>query len=205
LRAGEAMPHLSFATLAHTRHGNTLMVAGAMLALGVVAGATMRSSLMPKATAPVELAHAATNEPAPSATPMTRRLDPSLVYPPRCCASSTATRSRRGCGCGRGSTLTPRCGCAASMRRSCMRVATTSASRRKRHARPCRRFWPKAVSPFRRSASTNTTAGGGVAGAEADVYRVTPPTCRRRRSHHPANLPRKPVRGGTRPALATGR
>jgi len=116
------MPHLSFATLAHTRHGNTLMVAGAMLALGVVAGATMRSSLMPKATAPVELAHAATNEPAPSATPMTRRLDPSLVYPPRCCASSTATRSRRGCGCGRGSTLTPRCGCAASMRRSCMRV-----------------------------------------------------------------------------------
>jgi endonuclease YncB( thermonuclease family) len=75
------MPHLSFATLAHTRHGNTLMVAGAMLALGVVAGATMRSSLMPKATAPVELAHAATNEPAPSATPMTRRLDPSLVYP----------------------------------------------------------------------------------------------------------------------------
>jgi endonuclease YncB( thermonuclease family) len=75
------MHHLSFTALAHTRHGNTLMVAGTMLALGIVAGATMRPSLMPKAVAPVELAHAATNEPAPSATPISRRLDPSLAYP----------------------------------------------------------------------------------------------------------------------------
>src|SRR5580700_8612264 len=79
LRAGRAMHHPSFAALAHTRHGNALIVAGAMLALGLVVGAAVRPSLMTKPT--IELAHAATNEPVPLATPMARRLDPSLVYP----------------------------------------------------------------------------------------------------------------------------
>jgi endonuclease YncB( thermonuclease family) len=79
MRASTAMRHLSFAALAHTRHGNTLMAAGAMLALGVLAGAAMRPALMPKA--PVELAHAATTEAAPSSPPLSRRLDASLVYP----------------------------------------------------------------------------------------------------------------------------
>jgi endonuclease YncB( thermonuclease family) len=73
------MHHPSFAALAHTRHGNTPIVAGAMLALGLVVGAAVRPSLMMKPA--IELAHAATNEPAPSAAPMSRRLDPSLVYP----------------------------------------------------------------------------------------------------------------------------
>jgi endonuclease YncB( thermonuclease family) len=75
------MRQVSFATLAYTRHGSTLMLAGAMLALGVAVGAAVRPSLTTKAAAPIELAHAAANEPSPLATPMARRLNPSLVYP----------------------------------------------------------------------------------------------------------------------------
>ena len=75
--------HLSFAALAHTRRGNVLVVAGAMFALGLVAGATVRPSLTPQVTAPVEpaLAAARGDELPQSAVPIPRRLDPRLVYP----------------------------------------------------------------------------------------------------------------------------
>jgi endonuclease YncB( thermonuclease family) len=56
-----------------------LIMAGAMLALGVAVGTAVRPSLTMKPT--VELAHTAANEPAASATPISQRLNPSLAYP----------------------------------------------------------------------------------------------------------------------------
>jgi len=79
--------HLSFAALAHTRRGNVLVVASAMFALGLVAGATVGPSLAP-AVAPVmapalppSLAAARGGELPQSAVPSSQRLDPRLVYP----------------------------------------------------------------------------------------------------------------------------
>jgi endonuclease YncB( thermonuclease family) len=71
------MRHLSSAALAHPHHGNTLMVAGAMLALGVFVGAAVRPALTPQAAAPVELARAAAFPVAPTAL----KLDPQHSYP----------------------------------------------------------------------------------------------------------------------------
>jgi endonuclease YncB( thermonuclease family) len=70
------MRHLSFSALAHTHGGNTLMVAGAMLALGVLVGAAVRPALTPQAAAPVELTRA-TSPVAPTAL----KLDPQHSYP----------------------------------------------------------------------------------------------------------------------------
>jgi endonuclease YncB( thermonuclease family) len=71
------MRHLSFSALAHTHGGNTLMVAGAMLALGVLVGAAVRPALTPQAAAPVELTRAA----APTVAPTALKLDPQHSYP----------------------------------------------------------------------------------------------------------------------------
>jgi endonuclease YncB( thermonuclease family) len=71
------MRHLSFSALAHTHGGNTLMVAGAMLALGVLVGAAVRPAMAPQAAAPVELARAAVSAVAPTAL----KLDPQHSYP----------------------------------------------------------------------------------------------------------------------------
>jgi len=75
--------HLSFAALAHTRRGNVLVAAGAIFALGMVAGATVRPSLTAQVAAPVERALAAARggESPQSAVPSSQRLDPRLVYP----------------------------------------------------------------------------------------------------------------------------
>jgi endonuclease YncB( thermonuclease family) len=75
--------HLSFSALAYTRRGNVLIVAGAMFALGIAAGAAVRPSLTPQLTAPVEaaLAAAPSNAPTPADMPIAHRLDPGLVYP----------------------------------------------------------------------------------------------------------------------------
>jgi endonuclease YncB( thermonuclease family) len=75
--------HLSFSALAHPRRGNVLIVAGAMFALGIAAGAAVRPSLTPQLTAPVEaaLAAAPSNAPTPADMPIAHRLDPAIIYP----------------------------------------------------------------------------------------------------------------------------
>jgi endonuclease YncB( thermonuclease family) len=63
------MRHLSFSAFANTRRGHMLMAAGAMLALGVIAGTALQPSLRPP--------HAA----APALFAATQRLDPRFSYP----------------------------------------------------------------------------------------------------------------------------
>jgi len=84
LRAAAVRHHFAFPALANARHGNVLVVAGAMFALGLAAGATLRPSLTRQVSPPVEPALAAAHdgEPAlPPSTQLSHRLDPSLVYP----------------------------------------------------------------------------------------------------------------------------
>jgi len=74
------MRHLSFSAFAHTRRGHTLMAAGAMLAIGVIAGAAVQPvpSLRPHHRgAP---AYAARGVTAPFVPIGTQRLDPQFVY-----------------------------------------------------------------------------------------------------------------------------
>jgi endonuclease YncB( thermonuclease family) len=65
------MRHLSFSAFAHTRRGHTLMAVGAMLALGVIAGAALKPSLRPPRAA----------APALFAATAAQRFDPRLSYP----------------------------------------------------------------------------------------------------------------------------
>jgi endonuclease YncB( thermonuclease family) len=75
--------HRSFAALAQSRRGGVPIFAAVIFALGVMAGATIGPALTPRTAAPVGAALAAAQggQPAPSAAPMSRRLDPRLVYP----------------------------------------------------------------------------------------------------------------------------
>jgi endonuclease YncB( thermonuclease family) len=81
--------HFAFSALANARHGNALVLAGAMFALGLAAGAAVRPAVAPQSftqhvSAPVAPALAAAHdgEPVlPPSTPLSHRLDPSLVYP----------------------------------------------------------------------------------------------------------------------------
>ncbi len=72
-----------FAALAQPRRGNALMLAAALFALGLAAGAALRPSLLTHEATPVESALAAANtaEPPPADIPIAHRLDPSIVYP----------------------------------------------------------------------------------------------------------------------------
>src|SRR5579863_4445523 len=72
-----------FAALAQPRCGNALMIAAAMFALGLAAGAALRPSLSARDATPVEAAIAAPNaaEPPFADIPLAHRLDPSIVYP----------------------------------------------------------------------------------------------------------------------------
>jgi endonuclease YncB( thermonuclease family) len=86
--AGHMRRHVPFSALAQPRRGNVLAVAGAMFAIGLVAGAMVRPPLTPQlftqhGAAPVEPAFAAVSgsEPAASDTPLAHRLDPNIVYP----------------------------------------------------------------------------------------------------------------------------
>jgi micrococcal nuclease len=75
--------HLSFAALSRGSRGGLSIVAGAIFALGVLAGAAVQPSLMRRAAAPVETALAAVpaDLPTPTASPASLRLDPRLAYP----------------------------------------------------------------------------------------------------------------------------
>jgi endonuclease YncB( thermonuclease family) len=77
------MRHLSFGVLAYSRRGNALIVACALFALGLALGATVRPSLSPHVSAPIEPALVATasGAPAPSDIPIAHRLDPAMIYP----------------------------------------------------------------------------------------------------------------------------
>src|SRR5579862_1645501 len=72
-----------FAVLAQPRRGNALMIAAAMFAFGLAAGALVRPSLSAHEATPVEAAMAAVSgaEPPPPDIPIAHRLDPSIVYP----------------------------------------------------------------------------------------------------------------------------
>jgi endonuclease YncB( thermonuclease family) len=72
-----------FAALAQPRRGNALMIAAAMFALGLAAGAALRPSLSAHDVTPVEPALAAASgaEPPPPDIPLAHRLDPAIVYP----------------------------------------------------------------------------------------------------------------------------
>jgi endonuclease YncB( thermonuclease family) len=71
------------AALAQPRRGNILVIAGAMFAIGLAAGAVVRASLTPPGAVTIEPALAAVSsiEPAPSDTPLAHWLDPNIVYP----------------------------------------------------------------------------------------------------------------------------
>ena len=77
----------SSAGLAHPHRGNVLVLAGAIFALGVLAGATVRSSVTPQMAAPVAPARADTPSRQRSLAPPSptvssaQRLDPQFVYP----------------------------------------------------------------------------------------------------------------------------
>ncbi len=77
----------SSAGLAHPHRGNVLVLAGAIFALGVLAGATVRSSVTPQMAAPVAPALADTPSRQRSLAPPSptvssaQRLDPQFVYP----------------------------------------------------------------------------------------------------------------------------
>jgi endonuclease YncB( thermonuclease family) len=80
--------YFPFAALAQPRRANPLILAAAMFALGLAAGALMRPSLsaqlfMQHGAAPAELALAAVSasEPVTTDIPIARRLDPRIVYP----------------------------------------------------------------------------------------------------------------------------
>jgi endonuclease YncB( thermonuclease family) len=76
--------HLSFAALAHARRGGVLVAAGAMFALGLVAGVTVKPALTTHVATPVEpaLAAAPGSEPPQFAvTTNSRVLQMGLVYP----------------------------------------------------------------------------------------------------------------------------
>jgi len=75
--------HFAFAALLEPRRGSVLMLAGAMFAAGLTAGALLRPRLGPDDATPVAPALAAINAGVPdsAATPLAKRLDPSLIYP----------------------------------------------------------------------------------------------------------------------------
>ena len=77
------MRHPSFAIFANARRGNPLILAAALFALGLAAGATVRPAMTIPGAASVEPALAAVgaSEPAPVDIPLAHRLDPSIVYP----------------------------------------------------------------------------------------------------------------------------
>jgi endonuclease YncB( thermonuclease family) len=74
--------YFPFAALAQPRRANPLILAAAMFALGLAAGAMVRPALTPSGAA-VEPALAAVSgaEPTPADIPIAHRLDPSIVYP----------------------------------------------------------------------------------------------------------------------------
>ena len=74
------MRHLSFSAFAHTRHGHTLMAAGAMLALGVIAGAAVQPVPLLRPSHRGSPAFAAHSTTAPFVMVGAQRLDPQLVY-----------------------------------------------------------------------------------------------------------------------------
>jgi endonuclease YncB( thermonuclease family) len=72
--------NFSFASFTRSQHGNVLMGAGAMFALGLFAGGMLRPS--PPSAAPVETAQAApADRPARVDMPIGHRLDPAIAYP----------------------------------------------------------------------------------------------------------------------------
>jgi len=77
------MRHPAFSAFAPSRHGNVLLAAAAMFALGVVAGAMLKQPFTAQTTAPVQPALAAlpSIEPPRSEAPIAKRLDPNIVYP----------------------------------------------------------------------------------------------------------------------------
>jgi len=72
--------HPSFAGFAHPHRGNVLVLATAMFALGVVAGATVGSPLKSRLAVPPALP-IIQSEPRPAAAASAPRLDPRLNYP----------------------------------------------------------------------------------------------------------------------------
>jgi len=76
------MRHLFFTALAHSRRGNGVIVAAAIFALGLAAGAMVRPAAAPL-PAPIEpaLAAAAVSAPAAPTMPIAHRLDSAPVYP----------------------------------------------------------------------------------------------------------------------------
>ncbi len=68
--------------LTNPRRANPLILAAALFAIGLAAGAAMRSSLVSRVAAPVAPAFAAASpEQTPADIPLAHRLDPSIVYP----------------------------------------------------------------------------------------------------------------------------
>jgi len=82
MRAGVTNPR-SFATLADSRQGGLVILAFAIFALGVVAGATIRPSPAPAVASPAAPPSTAERggELAQSSAPISQRLDPRLTYP----------------------------------------------------------------------------------------------------------------------------
>ncbi len=75
--------YFPFAALAQPRRANPLVLAAAMFALGLAAGAMVRPSLAPRGVGPIEpaLAAVSANEPVTTDIPLAHRLDPRIVYP----------------------------------------------------------------------------------------------------------------------------
>ncbi len=75
--------YFPFSALAEPRRGNVLIVASAMFAIGLGAGAMVRPPLTPSGATPIAPAVAAVNvsELTQSDTPLAHRLDPGIVYP----------------------------------------------------------------------------------------------------------------------------
>ena len=165
------MRHLSFSAFAHTRRGHTLLAAGAMLAISVIAGAALQPalSLRPRYRGAPALA-------ARGVAPFVPRRD-ATARSAACLrdGGDPRHRLRRGCGPGLASTLM--CGCATSMPPSCKRVAQASFAGARR-ARRHKRSSPRAASRSGTSASTNMPAASTPPSRRAEPLTSRPPCSR---------------------------
>jgi len=72
--------HPSFSVFAQSQRGGVVVLAGAMFALGVAAGATIRPALLDRMAAAAAAAQSGATAPATETT-LAHRLDPHLAYP----------------------------------------------------------------------------------------------------------------------------
>jgi len=180
------MPHLSFAALANPRRGNAWLVACVLLAVSVIAIEFINPNLLPHPKA------------APAYRPYGdggRRalahqdLADTRVYAAEVVRIIAATPSWRACARGPAARSKRECGCAASMRQSCMPAAARSYAWRSPHVRRCNGCSPRAASCCLTSGRTN------ILDASMPMLQPTAPTISRRRCFQAASHALMPAGG----------